>query len=160
MLRADLDLRDAGPGVGVSNYEVRFRDDEMARIRDSDYRLRCHRSRGDSGQGETERTNSDIADGLVDGATLECDRFKRFGDPSAEEARLCMITKNTKKERMAKSAWYTCSQVSERIHDAPVLREYIQSRVSEPPNSQVHKNPKCETHGHFCLIFGNIAIFY
>ena len=47
---ADLDLTDAGPGVGVSNYELRFRDDEMARISDSDYRVRCHRSRGDSGQ--------------------------------------------------------------------------------------------------------------
>ena len=25
--------------------------------------------------------------------------------------------------------------------------------------SQVHRRPKCDTHGHFCLIFGNIAIF-
>ena len=25
--------------------------------------------------------------------------------------------------------------------------------------SQVHRGPKCDTHGHFCLIFGNIAIF-
>jgi len=79
-----------------------------------------------------------LADVLVDGATLECDRFKRIGDPSAEE-----IQKRT----------------HARIHDSPVLREYIQRRVSEPPDSQVHKNRKCEIHGHFCLIFGNIAIF-
>ena len=26
-------------------------------------------------------------------------------------------------------------------------------------NRQVHRSPKCDTHGHFCLIFGNIAIF-
>ncbi len=26
-------------------------------------------------------------------------------------------------------------------------------------NSQVPRSPKCDTHGHFCLIFGNIAIF-
>ena len=25
-------------------------------------------------------------------------------------------------------------------------------------NSQVHERPNCDTHGHFCLIFGNIAI--
>ena len=25
--------------------------------------------------------------------------------------------------------------------------------------SQVHRSPKCDTHGHFCLISGNIAIF-
>ena len=24
--------------------------------------------------------------------------------------------------------------------------------------SQVHERPNCDTHGHFCLIFGNIAI--
>ena len=32
------DLTDAGPGVGVSNYLVRFRDSEMARLYNSDYR--------------------------------------------------------------------------------------------------------------------------
>ena len=25
-------------------------------------------------------------------------------------------------------------------------------------NSQVHERPKCDTHEHFCLIFGNIVI--
>ena len=30
------DLSDAGPGVGVSNYEVRFRDAELARVHNSD----------------------------------------------------------------------------------------------------------------------------
>jgi len=79
--------------VGVSNYEL---DAEMARNRGSDYRVRCPRSRGHSGQGEAERTNSDIADVLVDGATLECDRFNRIGDPSAEEFR----SKKYKKVRM------------------------------------------------------------
>ena len=53
------------------------------------------------------RTNSDIADVLVDGATLECDRFKRFGDLSAEEVRSMSLHdyKKYEKERMAKSAW-------------------------------------------------------
>ena len=60
-------LADAGPGV--SNSEVRFRDAEMAMFV-SDYRVRVHRSRGDSGQGEAERTNSAIADSVVDGATI------------------------------------------------------------------------------------------
>ena len=31
--------------------------------------------------------------------------------------------------------------------------------LSRARNSQVHRSPKCDTHGHFCLIFGNIAIF-
>jgi len=74
----------------------------MARIRDSDYRVGCHRSRGDSGQGEAERTNSDIADGLVDGATLECDHFKRFGDLSAEAVQSMSLHDY---KNMRKNAW-------------------------------------------------------
>ena len=45
-------LTDVGPGVGVSNFEVRSRDAELARLWNSDYRVRVHRSREDSGQGE------------------------------------------------------------------------------------------------------------
>ncbi|CAH3150587.1 unnamed protein product, partial [Pocillopora meandrina] len=94
------DLTDAGPGVGVSNYEVRFRDAELARVHNSDYRVRCHRSRGDSGQGEAERTNSAISDALVDGATLEWEKYRRFEDLSEEEIKqLCSpVIRRVRKE--------------------------------------------------------------
>ena len=72
------ELTDAGSGAGVSNYEVRFRDTELERVHNSDYRVRCHRSRGDSGQGEAERTNSAVSDALVDGETLEWEKYRRF----------------------------------------------------------------------------------
>lgn len=55
-----LDLTDAGPGVGVSNLHVRFRDAEIARLHNSDRRNRIHRARNDSGQNEAERTNAAI----------------------------------------------------------------------------------------------------
>ena len=130
------DLTDAGPGVGVSNYEVRFRDAELARIHNSDYRVRCHRSRGDSGQDEAERTNSAISDALVDGATLEWEKYRRFEDLSEEEIKQMSLQsyEEYEKKRMEKNAWYVCSQVAERIDDAPVLKEYIKSKVSEPPD--------------------------
>ena len=35
---------------------------------------------------------------------------------------------------MEKNAWYVCNQVAERIDDAPVLKEYIKSKVSESPD--------------------------
>ena len=41
------DVTDAGPAVGISNLEVRFRDAEMCQMFNSDYRNRIHRSRGD-----------------------------------------------------------------------------------------------------------------
>ena len=34
---------------------------------------------------------------------------------------------------MEKNAWYVCGQVSEKIDDAPILKDYIKSKVSEPP---------------------------
>ncbi|CAH3040108.1 unnamed protein product, partial [Pocillopora meandrina] len=130
------DLTDAGPGVGVSNYEVRFRDAELARVHNSDYRVRCHCSRGDSGQGEAERTNSAISDALVDGATLEWEKYRRFEDLSEEEIKQLSLQsyEEYEKKRMEKNAWYVCSQVAERIDDAPVLKDYIKSKVSESPD--------------------------
>lgn len=56
------EFTDAGPGVGVNNIDVKFRSAELRRIYDRDYRIRVHRSRGDSGQTEAERTNSAIGD--------------------------------------------------------------------------------------------------
>jgi hypothetical protein len=64
-------LTDAGPGVGVTNFEVKFCNAELARMYSSDYRVHMHRSRGDSGQGGAERRNSAIADSIVDGATIK-----------------------------------------------------------------------------------------
>ncbi len=42
------ELTDAGPGVGVSNFEVTFRMVEMTRIHKTQRRTRIHRSREDS----------------------------------------------------------------------------------------------------------------
>lgn len=57
--------------MAVSNNEAKFRDGEFAGIINSDYCVRAHRSLGDSGQNEAERTNSGSGDALVDGETLE-----------------------------------------------------------------------------------------
>ena len=79
------DFTDAGPGVGVSNNKVKFREAEFTRIFNSKYRVRVHRSCGDSGQDEAERTNSGCGDALVDGETLEWEKFKRFEGMSNED---------------------------------------------------------------------------
>ncbi|CAH3172655.1 unnamed protein product, partial [Porites lobata] len=98
--------------------------------------MRCHRSRGDSGQGEAERTNSAISDALVDGATLEWEKYRRFEDLSEEEIKQLSLQsyEEYEKKRMEKNAWYVCSQVAERIDDAPVLKDYIKNKVSESPD--------------------------
>lgn len=53
-----LKATNAGPGVGVTNTKVRFRDIETARIHSSDRVNRIHRAPGDSAQNEAERTNA------------------------------------------------------------------------------------------------------
>ncbi|KAL9977063.1 hypothetical protein ACROYT_G014427 [Oculina patagonica] len=55
-----FDLTDAGPGVGVSNTHVRFRDAEIVRLHSSARKHRIHRARNDSGQNEADRTNAVI----------------------------------------------------------------------------------------------------
>ena len=98
--------------------------------------MRCHRPRGDRGQGEAEGTNSAISDALVDGATLEWEKYRRFEDLSEEEIKQMSLQsyEEYEKKRMEKNAWYVCSQIAERIDDAPVFTEYIKSKVSEPPD--------------------------
>ena len=76
---------DAGPGVGINNNDVRFRDAECARKDNMDYSIRVHRSRDDSGQNEAERTNSASGDAIVDGGTIHWEILKRFEGLSEEE---------------------------------------------------------------------------
>ena len=133
------DLTDAGPGVGVSNYLVRFRDAEMARLYNSDYRVRCHRSRGDSGQGEAERTNSAIEDSIVDGETLEWEKTKCFQGMTEDEVKSMSVKdfQEYEKKRMENNAWDVAKEVQERIHDAPVLKEYITAYLTMKPEDQI-----------------------
>jgi hypothetical protein len=79
------DFSDAGTGVGCNNFEVQFRDAEMAILHNSDYRIKLHSSRGNSSDNEAERTNSAIGDSIVDGSTLEWNQYKRFDGLSDDE---------------------------------------------------------------------------
>ena len=69
----------------MSNLEVRFRDSELARLHQSDYQIRFHRSRDDSAQNEAERTNSAISDSIVDRSTIEWNKHKLFDNLTDEE---------------------------------------------------------------------------
>ena len=69
-----------------------------------------HRSRGDSGQLRGSRTdNAAISNALVDGATLECEKYRRFKDLSEKEIKRMSLQsyKGYEKKRMEKNALYT-----------------------------------------------------
>ena len=80
-----LKTTDAGPGVGITNAEVRFRDAEIASIHSSDRVNRIHRAPGDSARNEAERTNAAIGDALVDGSALRWEYSKPFDGLTIEE---------------------------------------------------------------------------
>ena len=61
------ELTDEGPGVGVTNFEVKFRFAEICRFHGNDRRTRIHRARGNSEPNDAERTNSSIGNALLMG---------------------------------------------------------------------------------------------
>ena len=97
-----LKATDVGPGVGVSNVELRFRDVEIPRMHFSDRVNHIHRAPGDSGQNEAERSNAAIGDALVDGGALKWQYSGPFDGLTTEEVNNLSITDLKKKNR---SAW-------------------------------------------------------
>lgn len=128
-----VQLTDVGPGVGVSNFAVRFRDAELVRLFNTDIRERCHRSRDDSGQNEAERTNSAIGDAVVDGSTIDWEVEKRFEGMTSEEIESMSLQEYDACEnaRMERNAWAVTAEVQRRVDDAPVLSEYITAYTSQ-----------------------------
>ena len=131
-----VQLTDAGPGVGVSNFSVRFCNAELVRLFNLDLQERCHRSRDDSGQNEAERTNSAIGDAVVDGSTIEWEHEKRFQGMTSEEIDNFSLQDYEEYEhaRMERNAWTVAEEVQKRVDDAPVLSEYITAYTSQKIN--------------------------
>ena len=75
---------DAGPGIGCSNIEVRYRDAEMARILNSGRINRVHRARDDSEQNEAERSNASTGESLINRGALKW-RYHEALDNLTEE---------------------------------------------------------------------------
>lgn len=100
------DFTDAGPGVGCSNFEVRFRGAELVLIHNSDYRIRVHPSRENSADNEAERTNSAIGDSIVDGSTIQWEQYKKFDGLSDEEISTLTLKEyeEHERQRMEKNA--------------------------------------------------------
>ena len=65
-----LELTDAGPGVGISNRDVKFRAAEKVIIDNLDFYSRVHRATGDC-QNEFERTQAAVGKAFVDGGSIQ-----------------------------------------------------------------------------------------
>ena len=95
--------------------------------------MHVHRSRGDSGQNEAERTNSAISDSAVDGSTIDRNFYKRFDDLTDKE--IAEMTPSDfdihEKNRMSKNALRVAEIVRERVDDPPVLGDFISALLAE-----------------------------
>ena len=69
----------------MTNTDVKFRYAEITIIHNSDHRIRCHRSRDDSGQGRQKGLNSATGDDLLDWAAIEWEHTKRFEGMNEDE---------------------------------------------------------------------------
>ena len=80
-----LERTDAGPGVGISNAEVKYRFVELCHIHKSARRNRIHLAREDSSHKKDERTMFFIGEAVVDGSALKTDYFKPFQNMDEKE---------------------------------------------------------------------------
>ena len=116
-----LQATDAGPGVGVSNVEVKYRDVEMSRINEWMHMNRIHRAPHDSGQNEAERSNAAIGEALVDGRALKWEYFKPTDIMNEEEFKKLTVAeiKKLEAETMERNAWKVSEEVVSRIDGEP-----------------------------------------
>ena len=88
-----------------------------------DYGCRVHSARGCSGDNEAERTNSAVGDSIVDGATLQWERYPRFHNLAVDEIANLTIKEFDahEEERMKMNAWWVAKELANRIDGAPVF---------------------------------------
>ena len=86
-----LQATDAGPGVGVTNIEIKYRDTEMSRINSWTHMKMIHRAPHDSGQNEVERSQAAIGEALVDCRELHWENFQPTDLISEEELKTLTV---------------------------------------------------------------------
>ena len=134
---------DAGPGVGSTNVEVRYRDAEMARILNSDRVNRICRTRDDSGQNEAERSNACVGEALVDGGAMQWKFHDALDGLTQDEiaALSCDDIKKRDELAMEQNAWTVAQNVAERInHEPGPAGDYMQSFLTPHKNAQFFFN--------------------
>eukprot|EP00112_Aurelia_sp_Birch-Aquarium-sp1_P004821 Seg1546.11 transcript_id=Seg1546.11/GoldUCD/mRNA.D3Y31 product="hypothetical protein" protein_id=Seg1546.11/GoldUCD/D3Y31 len=132
-----IDLTDAGPGVGITNREVRFRTIQEVRIAQYDYYIRHHLAPGDSSQNEVERIQSYVGDAICDGAGINWEFQSR--EESLKDIDVQTITteelEQIELERMKFNAYKVSNEVSQRIDGAVAPDGYLKSFVTNDEKS-------------------------
>ena len=116
-----LENTDAGPGVGISNYEVKFREVELAKLHKSAMRYRVHLATDDQGHNEAERTTAYIGEAIADGCALKTNYFTKHHGLTENEKSDMTIDELTAHEAnmIQKNAWCIAEDIASRIDSEP-----------------------------------------
>ena len=126
----------------MRNFEVRFRDAEIALLHNSDRRARLHRATNDSGQNEAERSNACIGDALVDGGSLKWEYYEQYHDLEEDDLKRMSAKEleDLENDRMKKNAWRVAEEVRLSIHGEPAPNGFLGAIVSENPGEEFFYN--------------------
>ena len=112
-----IEFTDAGPGVGVGNFEVRIRAAQRVKILDLDYLMRHHLAPGDSSN-EVERVQSLVGDAIVDGGAIPWEYRQR--QPIDElDAYSIQELEEIEIERTSYNVKMVCKNLEGRINGSP-----------------------------------------
>ncbi|XP_065130789.1 uncharacterized protein [Paramisgurnus dabryanus] len=137
-----IELTDAGPGVGVSNFEVRFRAAEKIRIHSTDLLCRIHRAREDSGQNEAERLNACLGEAICDGGTIQWQIFSEtHGLTETEISTMTrLVLEDHAQKMMENNAWAVAEEVRLRIDQSPAPAGFTRALTVEKTELQFFYN--------------------
>ncbi|KXJ16378.1 hypothetical protein AC249_AIPGENE6513 [Exaiptasia diaphana] len=152
------DLKD-----NVKLFNIMTIDEDIERVSKpspdaKDYSCRAHSARGNSGDNEAERTNSAVGDSIVDGTTLQWEKYPKCHNLTDEQISQLTVEEYDahEQDRMEMNAWWVAKELSFRIDGEPVFNEYIHSFVTNKTNDAIFFNRECIN--QFNKTFGDAQI--
>ena len=126
------EFTDAGPGVGISNNDVKIRMVETVMIWNLDFYIRHHLANDDSSHNEVERCQSYVGDAICDGGSIEWEELKEFeGLDEGTIANMSMADlEEHEHTRMRKNAFGVCKELTLRMDGATAPGGFLKAFVS------------------------------
>ena len=136
------EFADAGPGIGVSNHDVRFGIAEMIMITNLDYYIRHHLPTDDSSHDEVECMQSYVGDAICDGNPLNWE-YKEQHEGLSDVDLLEMPhaeLESCELDRMKFNAFKVCDELSLRIDSVLASNGCVKAYTSRKKNRLLFNN--------------------
>ena len=126
------EFTDAGPGVGITNNDVKLRIAETILITDPMYYLRFHLAHDDSSYNEVERIQSYVGDAICDGGAIEWEYKTEFEGLNSDQLQAITLENIEKHElnRMKYNAFEVCNELTTRIDGAVMPDGFMKAYTS------------------------------